>query len=188
TASVADVLDGVGRDPTAPALRMVEQYATDPGVIAALAASVRAHWQAHGRGERLLMSFHGSPQRLVDDGDSDSTHCHATADALAAALGRVQGQWMVTFQSRFAREQWLQPATDASLKALAGAGVGRPDVVCPGCPADCLETLEEIALQNAEVFRAAGGQALSYIPRLNDAPAHADALAALVLREFRSEE
>jgi ferrochelatase len=186
TASVADMLDGIGRDAAAPALRMVEQYATDPGVIAALAASVRAHWQAHGRGERLLMSFHGIPQRLVDDGDPYSAHCHASAAALAAALGLDHGQWLVTFQSRFGREQWLQPATDATLQALAGAGVGRVDVVCPGFPADCLETLEEIALQNAEVFRAAGGQALSYIPCLNDAPAHADALAALVRREFEA--
>src|SRR3546814_1663230 len=110
-----------------------------------------------------LMSFHGIPQRLVDDGDPDSGQCHATAAALAVALGLEHGQWLVTFQSRFGREQWLQPATDATLRTLAGAGVGRLDVVCPGFPADCLETLEEIALQNAEVFRAAGGQELSYI-------------------------
>ena len=185
TASVADVVERIGRDGTdAPALRMVEQYATDPGVIAALAASVRAHWQARGRGERLLMSFHGIPQRLVDAGDPYSAQCHATAEALAAALGLGHGQWLVTFQSRFGREQWLQPATDATLRALAGAGVGHVDVVCPGFPADCLETLEEIALQNAEIFRADGGQVLSYIPSLNDAPAHADALAALARREL----
>src|SRR3546814_2536878 len=102
----------------------------------------------------------------------------------AGGRGLEQGEWLATCPSCFGREQWLQPATDATLRTLAGAGVGRLDVVCPGFPADCLETLEEIALQNAEVFRAAGGQALSYIPCLNDAPAHADALAALALREF----
>jgi len=184
TASVADVLARVARGGTAPKLRMVDQYPTDPGVIAALADSVRAHWQAHGRGERLLMSFHGIPQRLVDGGDPYSTQCHATAAALAAALGLARGEWLLTFQSRFGREQWLQPATDATLRLLGETGVGRVDVMCPGFPADCLETLEEIALQNAALFRASGGAALSYIPCLNDAPAHADALAALLRREF----
>lgn len=184
TASVADVLGRIAKDATAPRLRMVDQYATDPGVITALADSVRTHWQARGRGERLLLSFHGIPQRLVDNGDPYSAQCHATAAALAQALGLGHGEWLVTFQSRFGREQWLQPATDATLRALAGAGVGRVDVACPGFPADCLETLEEIALQNAEIFRAAGGGELSYIPCLNDAPAHADALAALARREL----
>jgi ferrochelatase len=184
TASVADVLDRVAKDANAPRLRMVDQYATDPGVIAALADSVRAHWQANGRGERLLLSFHGIPQRLVDNGDPYSAQCHATANALAQALGLGHGEWLVTFQSRFGREQWLQPATNATLRALAGAGVGRVDVVCPGFPVDCLETLEEIALQNAAIFRGAGGGRLSYVPCLNDTPAHADALAALAQREL----
>jgi len=184
TASVADALARIARDATELPLRMVEQYPTDAGVVAALAGSVRAHWQAHGRGERLLMSFHGIPQRLVDAGDPYSAQCHATANALAAALGLGHGEWLVTFQSRFGREQWLQPATDATLRLLGETGVGRVDVVCPGFPADCLETLEEIALQNAALFRAAGGGTLSYIPCLNDAPAHADALAALAQREF----
>ncbi len=184
TASVADVLARVAKDASAPRLRMIDHYATDPGVIAALADSVRAHWRARGRGERLLLSFHGIPQRLVDGGDPYSAQCHATAAALAQALGLGHGEWLVTFQSRFGREQWLQPATDATLRALAGAGIKRVDVACPGFPADCLETLEEIALQNAEIFRDAGGGGLSYIPCLNDAPAHADALAALVRSEL----
>jgi len=180
TASVADAVALAGDLDT----RLVHDYHRDPDWIAAIAGSIRRHWQAHGRGERLLFSFHGIPQRLVDGGDPYSTQCHATAAALAQALGLGHGEWLVTFQSRFGREQWLQPATDATLRALAGAGVGRVDVVCPGFPADCLETLEEIALQNAEIFRAAGGGGLSYIPCLNDAPAHADALAALVRREL----
>ncbi|WP_425561818.1 ferrochelatase [Luteimonas lutimaris] len=184
TASVADALARIAKDAAELPLRMVDQYSTDAGVVAALADSVRAHWQAHGRGERLLMSFHGIPQRLVDGGDPYSTQCHATATALAAALGLGHGEWLVTFQSRFGREQWLQPATDATLRLLGETGLGRVDVVCPGFPADCLETLEEIALQNAALFRAAGGGTLAYIPCLNDAPAHADALAALVAREF----
>ncbi|HVI59435.1 MAG TPA: ferrochelatase [Luteimonas sp.] len=183
TASVADALAAVAEDPGAPALRMVEQYATDAGLVAALADSVRAHWQAHGRGERLLLSFHGIPQRLADAGDPYGAQSHATAAALAQALGLGPGEWLATFQSRFGREQWLQPATDVTVRALGASGVHRVDVICPGFAVDCLETLEEIAIQNAGFFRAAGGQALSYIPCLNDAPAHADALAALALRE-----
>jgi len=184
TASVADAMAKISKDATAPPMRMVEQYATDPGVIAALADSVRAHWQQHGRGERLLFSFHGIPQRLVDAGDPYAAQCRATVAALVQALGLAHGESLLTFQSRFGREQWLQPATDATLRALAVAGVKRVDVVCPGFPVDCLETLEEIALQNAGIFRAAGGDTLAYIPCLNDAPAHADALAALARREF----
>lgn len=186
TASVADVLAEVAKDRAAPRLRMVEQYATEPGVIAALADSVRAHWAAHGRGQRLLVSFHGIPQRLVDAGDPYADQCRATTAALAQALGLRDDQYVQCFQSRFGRETWLQPATDATLRSLAGSGVERVDVLCPGFAVDCLETLEEIKLQNAGIFRAAGGDILSYIPCLNDAPAHADALAALARRELEA--
>ncbi|WP_242111920.1 ferrochelatase [Luteimonas aquatica] len=182
TASVADALTAFSRahGALAPQLRMIDQYATDAGVVGALAASIRAHWQAHGRGERLLLSFHGIPQRLVDAGDPYAQQCRATAQALARALDLAPEAWTMTFQSRFGRERWLLPATDATLQALAAEGVRRVDVACPGFPVDCLETLEEIAIQNAACFRDAGGERLSYIPCLNDAPAHADALAALV--------
>lgn len=186
TASVADVLAEVAKDRAAPRLRMVEQYATEPGVIAALADSVRAYWAAHGRGQRLLVSFHGIPQRLVDAGDPYADQCRATTAALAQALGLRDDQYVQCFQSRFGRETWLQPATDATLRSLAGTGVERVDVLCPGFAVDCLETLEEIKLQNAGIFRAAGGDILSYIPCLNDAPAHADALAALARRELEA--
>lgn len=184
TASVGDVLAQVGKEDDAPRLRMVEQYAADPGVIAALADSVRAHWAAHGRGDRLLLSFHGIPQRLVDAGDPYADQCRATAAALAQALAVCEDDYVLCFQSRFGREAWLQPATDATLRALAGAGVKRVDVLCPGFAVDCLETLEEIAMLNAQVFTEAGGDRLAYIPCLNDAPAHADALAAIARREL----
>ena len=186
TLSVADALTTFSKahGALAPQLRMIEHYATDAGVIAALAASIRAHWDAHGRGERLLFSFHGIPQRLVDGGDPYAAQCRATAEAVARALDLAPDAWTLTFQSRFGRERWLQPATDATLRQLAADGVKRVDVVCPGFPADCLETLEEIAMQNADIFRAAGGERLAYIPCLNDAPEHADALAALALRHL----
>jgi ferrochelatase len=179
TASVVDVATREGDDEI---LRVLEDYADDAGWVAALAESIRTHWQQQGRGEVLLFSFHGIPQRLVDAGDPYRRRCEASVAAIVAALGLQAGEYEVAFQSRFGREQWLLPATDATLQALARDGIRRVDVVCPGFAVDCLETLEEIALQNAALFRAAGGETLSYVPCLNDAPAHAEALAALARR------
>ena len=179
TASMADV---VARE--MPAARMVEDYHVDPAWVAAVADSIRAHWAARGRGDRLLFSFHGIPQRLVDQGDPYQQQCLAGARAIAAALDLSDDAWQATFQSRFGGGKWLSPATDATVRGLPAEGVRRVDVACPGFAADCLETLEEIALQNAEFFREAGGAELSYIPCLNDAPAHAAALAAIATRGF----
>lgn len=201
TASVADVVarETEAAVPARIESRMIEHYATDFGWIAAIADSIRAHWHAHGRGEKLLFSFHGIPQRLSDAGDPYQDQCRASVAAIAAALDLAQQDYVLTFQSRFGREPWLQPATDATLRALAADGVTRVDVVCPGFAVDCLETLEEIAMQNAELFvaeahraatqrqsPAAGPQppSLRYIPCLNATPAHADALAALARRAF----
>lgn len=182
TASVADVVASAGRGEGDLALRMVEDYHRDQGWASAVAASIRAHWQAHGRGERLLFSFHGIPQRLVDEGDPYGAQCEASTAAIAAALGLSRDEVVVAFQSRFGRERWLQPYTQQTLEALARDGVRRVDVACPGFAVDCLETLEEIALQNAEAFRAAGGESLRYIPCLNAGDAHAAALAAIARR------
>ena len=187
TASVTDVAERLAREAGA-ALRIdtIVDYHLDPAWIAAVADSIRAHWAQHGRGERLLFSFHGIPQRLVDAGDPYRTQSQASVDAIVAALADVPGfepaQAMLTFQSRFGREPWLQPYTDKTLEALAAEGVKRIDIVCPGFAVDCLETLEEITVENDALFRAAGGDALRYIPCLNAAPAHADALAALAQR------
>ena len=183
TASVADVLareaDGAQRGLP---VRMTEDYHLDPGWVAAIAASIRDHWQAHGRGERLLFSFHGIPQRLIVEGDPYARQCAASVAAIAQALGLRTDDYLLTYQSRFGRERWLQPYTTQTLQALAQQGIRRVDVACPGFAVDCLETLEEIALLNAELFQAAGGDTLRYIPCLNDAAAHADALAALAQR------
>lgn len=195
TASVADVLAQVDKAGDGPRLRMIDGYATDPGLIKALADSVRAHWQRCGRGDRLLVSFHGIPQRLVDGGDPYADQCRATVAALARELQVGDTDYVLSFQSRFGREQWLQPATDATLRELAAQGVRRVDVICPGFAVDCLETLEEISILNAGIFREAAERAaaaqpstleprpsLRYIPCLNDSPAHADTLAALAQR------
>jgi ferrochelatase len=178
TTTTASVDDLVRRTRSMPTVS-IRDYHRDPRWVQAIADSIRAHWAANGRGDRLVFSFHGLPQRLVDAGDPYATQCEAGVAAIAQALALQPGDYRLTYQSRFGREQWLEPATVDVLGALAREGVRKVDVVCPGFAVDCLETLEEIAMQNAEVFRAAGGDALRYIPCLNDAPAHADVLAAL---------
>ena len=178
TTTTASVDDLVRRTRSMPTVS-IRDYHRDPRWVAAIADSIRAHWAANGRGDRLVFSFHGLPQRLVDAGDPYAAQCEAGVEAIAHALALQPGDYRLTYQSRFGRERWLEPATVDVLGELARDGVRKVDVVCPGFAVDCLETLEEIAMQNAEVFRAAGGDALRYIPCLNDAPAHADVLAAL---------
>jgi protoporphyrin/coproporphyrin ferrochelatase len=168
-----------------PELRFITRYHDEQGYIEALAASVREHWHSHGRGEHLVMSFHGVPRRYLDAGDPYHCQCHKTARLLAERLGLAPDAWSITFQSRFGKEEWLKPYTDESIKALGRRGLKHIDVVCPGFSADCLETLEEIAVQNAEFFHEAGGDTLSYIPCLNTRADHLDFLAALALRHLQ---
>ncbi len=163
-----------------PTLRFVADFHDHPGYIDALAAGVRAHWAAHGQGERLLMSFHGLPQRNVDRGDPYAQQCTRTARLLADALDLNDDQWQLAYQSRFGKARWLEPATDATLRAWGGQCLARVDVVCPGFVADCLETLEEIAIGGQRIFQAAGGGQFQYIACLNDGPVWLDALADLV--------
>jgi len=165
-----------------PEVRTVNDYHAEPAYIAALAASVREHWATHGRGERLLISFHGIPRSYFLAGDPYYCQCQATGRLLAEALGLGRDEWVLTFQSRFGREPWLQPYTDHTLEALARDGVRTVDVICPGFAADCLETLEEIAMQNNESFVNLGGSALRYIPALNARDDHLDMMTALVLQ------
>ena len=165
-----------------PELRMVNDYHADAGYLDALAARVRAHWAAHGRGERLLLSFHGIPERYVRAGDPYASQCQATARGLRERLGLGEDEAIVSFQSRVGREPWLQPYTDATVRRLGAEGVKRLDVINPGFAVDCLETLEEIAMQNRDFFRAAGGDDLRYIPALNADAAHVGALCDLVAR------
>jgi ferrochelatase len=185
TTTTASVEDEVRRLGVLPA-RVIEHYHRDQAWVAAVADSIRAHWAASGRADTLVFSFHGLPQRVVDAGDPYAAQCEASVAAIARDLGLRADEYRLTYQSRFGKERWLEPATAASLTALAQDGVRTVDVVCPGFAVDCLETLEEIAMQNADIFRDAGGEALRYIPCLNDAPAHADALAALVDRAMRA--
>ena len=181
--TTASVADAVAAAAEGLQVELLHDYHVDAGWAAAVAGSIRAHWDAHGRGERLLLSFHGIPRRLVDAGDPYADQCEASARAIAEALGIAREELMLTFQSRFGRERWLEPYTQPTLEALAREGVRRVDVACPGFAVDCLETLEEISVENDAAFRAAGGEALRYIPCLNASDAHADALAALARRD-----
>jgi len=177
TASVADAVFAWGRTVrNLPELRLVRNYHEQPAYIAALAASVRRHWQAHGRAELLLLSFHGMPARTLQLGDPYHCECHKTARLLAEALGLNAEQYRVTFQSRFGRAKWLQPYTEPTLIELARSGVARVDVICPGFSCDCVETLEEINLEARSAFLQAGGQVFHYIACLNGS---AEGMAAL---------
>ncbi len=167
-----------------PELRLVRDYHVDPGYIAALAASVREAWAEHGRPDKLLISLHGIPQRYADEGDAYPEQCAATAAALASALELDDDGWQLAYQSRFGREPWLQPYTDVTLEEWGRAGVGHVQAICPGFSADCLETLEEIAVENRDAFLEAGGGAYHYIPALNTRSDHIEALAGLVERHL----
>lgn len=169
---------------TSKTITCVESYAGYAGYIAALAASVREHWQARGRAEKLLISFHGIPQRMVERGDPYAQQCALTAERLAQSLNLPKSEWQLVFQSRFGRARWLQPYTENTLQQLAAAGTKTVDVICPGFAADCLETLEEISLRYAESFRTAGGNELRYIAALNERSDHVHALADLVMAQL----
>ncbi len=157
---------------------LVRDYAVDPDWVAAVAGSIRQWWEQHGRGEKLVFSFHGIPQRLADAGDPYPQRCEASAHAIAHALELADDAWQLTYQSRFGREKWLQPYAEPTLWAMAEKGVRSMDVVCPGFATDCLETLEEVAMGFTETV-AERGATMRYIPCLNDAQAHALALSRL---------
>lgn len=163
-----------------PALHFVSDYHERPAYIAALAASVREHWRASGKTQHLVMSFHGIPERFVTAGDPYRQQCERTARLLAAHLGLAAGEWTLSFQSRFGRARWLQPYTSELMAKLPSTGVKTVSVICPGFAADCLETLEEIAMENRDIFNAAGGETCHYIPALNARPDHVAALRELV--------
>ncbi|HEX7221131.1 MAG TPA: ferrochelatase [Burkholderiales bacterium] len=158
------------RDVLPPGTRMVESFHDHPAYIAALAASLRRHWEKHARGERLVMSFHGLPKKGASRYEAE---CRETARLLA---GQLSTEYLVTFQSRFGYAEWLGPYTEPTLKELAAAGIKRVDVVCPGFVSDCLETLEEIGITARRAFLAAGGTEMSLVPCLNDSPEWINAL------------
>jgi len=170
-----------------PEMRFIRDFHDDPAYIDALAGTVRAHWLKHGRpaaGDQLIFSFHGLPRRSLDLGDPYHGECLKTGQLLAERLNLASEQYKICFQSRFGKAEWLQPYTAPTLEALARGGTRRVDVICPGFVADCLETLEEIAMEGKTAFLANGGQEYHYIPALNENPSWLAALTALVERHL----
>lgn len=183
-AATATVFDAVATElkswRSIPALQWINHYADNADYIAALCNSIAQHWAKQTPGECLLFSFHGIPKRSVSAGDPYYSLCQKTAQLVAEKLGLAKENWRIVFQSRFGREEWLQPYCDKTLEALPTEGIKSVDVICPGFSADCLETLEEINVTNRKLFLAAGGENFHYIPALNDDPQHIQALVKII--------
>jgi len=180
TASALDaIFDYCGKIRAIPELRMINEYHKHPAYIKALAQSIT---EKRSPDAKLLMSFHGLPKQNIDNGDPYQQQCLVTAARLAEELKLSQDDWICCFQSRFGPKQWLEPYTNVTLEKLAKEGLKKIDVVCPGFPADCLETLEEMNMENRELFIEHGGEQYNYIPALNDTPIHIQALSEIVLK------
>jgi ferrochelatase len=163
-----------------PSFRFISDYHQNEAYIAAIADSITQAWQEQPKNDLLMMSFHGLPEQLTKWGDPYFYHCQQTATLIAEKLGLADSEWMLVFQSRFGKAQWLKPYCVDTLQALPAQGVKSVDVVCPGFAVDCLETLEEIAITNKEIFIAAGGENYRYLPALNDSDAHVNSIISLL--------
>jgi ferrochelatase len=183
-ATTASTFDAIADDFKArrllPELRFIGHYHDYPLYIQALANKIKAHWDSHGRAQKMIFSYHGVPQDYLDSGDPYHCECYKTTRLVAECLDLEDTHYSTTFQSRFGRQEWLKPYTDKVLKALPGEGVKSVQILCPGFSADCLETLEEINEENREYFEEAGGERFEYIPCLNSDPEHIEALAQLI--------
>lgn len=163
-----------------PGLRFISDFHQHPDYIEAIAESIRQHWQTNGQAELLLMSFHGLPAKLTEWGDPYFHQCQTSARLIAEKLGLQEHQWKLVFQSRFGKAEWLKPYCVEVLQELPKQGIKNLDIICPGFSVDCLETLEEIAIANQEIFLAAGGESYRYIPCLNDSDAHVEVIYDLI--------
>lgn len=166
-----------------PELHMINHYAYDENYINTLCDSIEKTWKEKGKAQYLLFSFHGIPQRYVDKGDPYVQQCHATAQAVAKKLQLENKQWSVAFQSRLGRAKWATPYTDQVLMTLPKQGITNLQVICPGFAADCLESLEEIAIRGKEQFLNADGKSFHYISALNHHPLHIETLAKILVQE-----
>lgn len=163
-----------------PDFRFISHYHDHSGFIHAITNRIKAHWAEHGRTDKLLFSYHGMPQKYLENGDPYHCECHKTTRLIAEQLGLAPNEYLTTFQSRFGRDPWLQPYTDETLKALPQQGVKSVQIICPGFSSDCLETIEEIGGENCEYFLEAGGERYEYIPCLNAEPDHIELMRTLI--------
>jgi len=168
-----------------PELRFITHYHDFEPYIKALANQIKQHWQEHGRADKLIFSYHGIPKRYLVNGDPYHCECHKTSRLVAECLGLSEDDYLTTFQSRFGREEWLKPYTDHTLKDLPKQGVNSVAIICPGFSSDCLETIEEIDVENREYFLSAGGKSYHYIPALNSEPEHIDLLVELIQKNLQ---
>ena len=182
--STACVARALRRWKPAPAVKVIKDFHTHAAYAKAIAKNVNEYWMKTGRPDRLVMSFHGIPKAVVAAGDPYEKQCRESARLIAIELGWNDARTLVTFQSRFGAAEWLQPYTDATLRQLGKDGVGRVDVICPGFAADCLETLEEINIENRHVFMKAGGKEFHYIPTTNDTQAWMTLLSILAMENL----
>ena len=181
TASVFDRFVALlGERSCQPSFCFRSDYHAEPAYVEAVAARIRDFWQTHGRPQKLLMSFHGLPEKSRRQGDPYYDQCCTSAALIARALELRASEWQLVFQSRFGPARWLGPYCVEVLRQLPAQGIREVDVVCPGFAVDCLETLEEIARTNQAVFLEAGGERYRYIPALNDSPYHVEMLRALI--------
>lgn len=180
--AVSRILTGYRR---LPSVSFIRDYAEHPAYITALKASIDKSFNQYGKPDRLVVSFHGIPQRYIEKGDDYLQRCKATCQVLTFMLDYPAQQVMMTFQSRFSRKPWLVPATDETMKILPSQGIKHVQLICPGFAADCLETLEEIQVKNRGIFEHAGGKSFQYIPALNDDTAHIDLLRQLIVAELK---
>jgi ferrochelatase len=187
--TTASIFDAVTRELQGwrwlPELRFINRYHDDPAYIEVLTASIREFREQHGPADKLLFSFHGIPRDYHQKGDPYPDECRKTAGDTVAQLGLTDGQWEIAFQSRFGAQEWVKPYTDATLKALGKQGVESVQVICPAFSADCLETLEEIAVENRHYFLESGGKEYAYIPALNDRPDHIRFFVELIERHIQ---
>ncbi|MGO1191822.1 ferrochelatase [Vibrio casei] len=185
TAAVSDAFNRVlQKSLVIPSYRLIREYYHHPLFIKALASKVKQHWQEHGQGDYLLCSYHGIPKRLAEQGDVYPVHCEQTTELLRIELGLTENQMGMSYQSRFGKEEWLQPYTDKTLESLAKKSVGKLDIISPAFACDCIETLEEIAIECKEIYQGAGGQEYRYIECLNDSDEHMEMMVALVRGDF----
>lgn len=181
TAAVSDAFNRIlQKNLVIPSYRLIREYYHHPLFIKALASKVKQHWQEYGQGDYLLCSYHGIPKRLAEQGDVYPIHCEQTTELLRLELGLSQDKIGMSYQSRFGKEEWLQPYTDKTLATLAKKQLGDLDVISPAFACDCIETLEEIAIECKDIYQQAGGKGYRYIECLNDSPEHIELLLALV--------
>ncbi|MGE0357373.1 MAG: ferrochelatase [Burkholderiales bacterium] len=187
--TTGSAIDAVGEALAAmrsvPAIRTVRHFHDHPAYVKAVARAVNDYWMKNGRPDRLVMSFHGLPRFALDKGDPYHCECRKSARLIATELGWDDQRTVVTFQSRFGRAEWLKPYTAQTLQELGAKGTGRVDVICPGFAADCLETLEEIAMEGRDTFLGAGGREFHYIPTTNDLQGFMTALAIVALENLQ---